>query len=1104
MYRQDLPLVTAVLVAMLGAVSLQAADWPTYQADARRSGSTAEELKPPLTAQWEFVPPHPPARDWPESERGPVRDDWHYGRYQYGYNSKSIPLVSKTRFGDALQVAAAGDAVYFASSAENRIYALDAAAGKIRWVFYTGAPPRLAPSVWKEKVYFGSDDGIAYCVNAADGKELWRRRAGPTNEMMIGHGRMMSHWPIRTSVLVDKGTAYFGAGLYTAEKLYLFAVNADDGKVIWQNTSYGRGGHVNFSPQGYILAAGKHLAVPGGRICPMLFDRAKGSLRWAIPRGGALHGGNYTMLSADGNTIYNGTQKLLAYDVSKANAKVAWNKPLPAVMFGWFRAWRLLIHKDTAYVVTNAEMLAIPVAKLGEAAKQVEKVQLTLYKNRKNKAKIDAAKKGLTQYLDKTCTWRLPCETPDAFIRAGSVLYAGGKETVVAADATSGKKIWEATVEGHARGLAVSNGRLLVSTTTGSIHCFVPKAAGADGKPQKIEPSVTDTPFPQDRLSPFYAQTAKRIVEETGVKRGYCLILGGGTGRLAYELAKLTQLNIYVAEPDAKKAASARTALAQARLYGARVCVNQTKLDSLPYPPYFANLVIAEETFLTGKLSTPPEELLRVLRPLGGVALVGQPAAAKKLGKAMDVAQLKTVIKKMEGMNAKASVKGTWATVTRKGLQGAGSWSHYYATPGNTGCSRDQLAEAPFRILWVGDPGPRNMLSRHKGPPTPLSVHGRIFIHGADIVMCYDAYNGLPLWERKVPGLTRRGMGEQSGNMVATPQDLFVVAQEKCLQLEAATGKLKQTYALPEHEGGKPRCWGWIAMQDGLLFGSRTKASPGQRYWQRPENISEMLFAIDPASGKTVWSYAGKAIANLSIAAGEGKIFFLEREVTEAQRKQAAEEWTPKTAKGKPAGSDVRLVVALNAKTGKLLWSKPLNVSTCLLDFKKKTVVLKYANNVLLVMPSVPDKKSKGPKAIALAGDTGNVLWRGIGAYTYRALIVGDSIYAAPYAFDLKTGAQKMRGKKPWKLHGNWKCSGPIASAKTLFYRGTPWSYGGMAMYNLSSSAERALGFGGQKPGCTSNMITGNGLLMVPDGTAQCTCDYAIQGTVVLYPKPRK
>ncbi len=66
-------------------------------------------------------------------------EDWHYGKYQYGYNSKSIPLVSKTRFGDAFQVAAAGYAVYFSSSAENKIYALDAASGTIRWTFFTDA-----------------------------------------------------------------------------------------------------------------------------------------------------------------------------------------------------------------------------------------------------------------------------------------------------------------------------------------------------------------------------------------------------------------------------------------------------------------------------------------------------------------------------------------------------------------------------------------------------------------------------------------------------------------------------------------------------------------------------------------------------------------------------------------------------------------------------------------------------------------------------------------------------------------------------------------------------------------------------------------------------
>ncbi|MDP6121835.1 MAG: 5-aminolevulinate synthase, partial [Rhodospirillales bacterium] len=51
-------------------------------------------------------------------------------------------------------------------------------------------------------------------------------------------------------------------------------------------------------------------------------------------------------------------------------------------------------------------------------------------------------------------------------------------------------------------------------------------------------------------------QAAATIVRDTGINKGYCLVVGCGPGRLAYELAMQTSLNIYVVDPDAKKVAA--------------------------------------------------------------------------------------------------------------------------------------------------------------------------------------------------------------------------------------------------------------------------------------------------------------------------------------------------------------------------------------------------------------------------------------------------------------------------------------------------------------------------------------------------------------------
>jgi len=57
-------------------------------------------------------------------------------------------------------------------------------------------------------------------------------------------------------------------------------------------------------------------------------------------------------------------------------------------------------------------------------------------------------------------------------ILAGQTLFAGGEGQVVAHDLRTGNELWKASVAGRAYGLAVSDGKLLVSTDLGRIVCF--------------------------------------------------------------------------------------------------------------------------------------------------------------------------------------------------------------------------------------------------------------------------------------------------------------------------------------------------------------------------------------------------------------------------------------------------------------------------------------------------------------------------------------------------------------------------------------------------------------------------------------------------------
>ncbi len=171
-----------------------AQDWATYQHDNRRSGVTSENLDLPLGEQWRYKSEHSPQQAW----SGPAKQDFWHNRYG---------LSAKVRYDQTFHVVAAGDAMYFGSSANDKVYCLDILTGQERWSFFTGGPVRLAPTVWDNKVYFGSDDGHVYCLKAEDGELIWKYRASPSSRMIPGNSRMISAWPVRSGVIIKDDVA---------------------------------------------------------------------------------------------------------------------------------------------------------------------------------------------------------------------------------------------------------------------------------------------------------------------------------------------------------------------------------------------------------------------------------------------------------------------------------------------------------------------------------------------------------------------------------------------------------------------------------------------------------------------------------------------------------------------------------------------------------------------------------------------------------------------------------------------------------------------------------------------------------------------------------
>jgi len=1099
---------------LIGAVAAGAVadDWPTYRHDNQRSGVSTEAMAGPLSRDWVFTPTHPPSHAWSDPQPKPI---------------EQVLELPRLRFDDAFHVAAVGGRVYFGSSADNKVYALDARTGQVVWQFYTDGPVRLAPTVWKDKVYAGSDDGKVYCLDAADGREIWQFRAAPSDEMVLGNGKMISLWPVRTGVLVDQDVAYFGAGLFPAEGLYLYAVNADNGSLLGKNDTYGQGGKGTVSPQGYMLASESKLFVPSGRSMPAAFSRQDGrflfhpSLSW---RNIGLSGGTYNVLVGD--LLLNAAEQIVGVD--EATGRLAFTEGLPASTPSK-GSRRVVVEGGVMYMLTGEEAVAVELESWLSISKQLNKLREVRSKlerrARSGKEKLPpsvrekierslAEQTKLEARLKEATKWRVACECNDSMVMTPGRLFVGGADVVMGLEVDTGKKTWQAKVNGRARGLAAANGRLLVSTDQGSIHCFV---RGQAGQKRRVRPEITPDPFAKSQLAKryanalgdfdlgaFYATTAETIVQDSGVKRGYALILDMGTGQMAMELARRTDLMIYALARPAQIGAL-RQALDAAGLYGKRVVVLGASVDALP--DYFANLIICERGFLLGGISIGTEDLLRLLKPCGGVAYVGRPPGAPEpLGRAPQPApgewlgQLREELVSLGEKDTTVAARGTWATIIRGPLPGAGRWTHQYADAGNTACSDDERVRGPIGILWFGQPGPGRMPSRHASNASPLAFGGRMFVQGENVIMAYDAYNGLLVWEREIPGALRLHLKNAVSNLAANDDSLFAAIGDKCLRIDAATGRTLQTYSAPPDRGDKPPKWEYMACVDDVLYGSRG---------------SECVFAIDVDNGKLRWVYEGRRIMPTTICMGDGRVFFVDRRVTKQQLAQGLEGLEPEAQvdrHGKPIKPDVRLVVALDAETGRKLWQRPQYVSDCVKISKGGgELIAMYADGVLLLCGQPWNGhfwreffggEFSRRSLIALGADDGRELWSGRKGYRSRPLIVGDWIVAEPWAHDLKTGREKPRinpitgVKEKWQMARPGHHCGNIAAApNALFFRS-----GSTAYYDLISDYG-TVHFGAQRPGCWINCIPANGVVMMPEASSGCVCPYSLHCTIVFAPR---
>ena len=674
----------STILIMLSALSselLFAADWPCYRGDAARTAKSTETLAFPLEPIWVYQPAQAPRPAWPD----PFRET-----HSMDFDAAFEPVV-------------ANGLVLLGSSADDCVRALDAKTGALKWRFATGGPVRFAPAVYGGAAYVGSDDGRLYCLDLATGREKWVFRGALNDRCVLGNRRLISRWPMRSGVLVDNGTAYFSAGMWPSEGVFVYAVDAATGKEIWVNDTsgcryqtqpHGSAAITGVAPQGYLAATERVLLVPTGRSVPAGYDRRNGNLlhftMGRVPKGS---GGAWVAVFPEQNLVQCSSRHTLFLDADTGEYHTPWS--------------------DTARRMT-------------------------------------------------------PLVIPSRQIRVGDMAIQGLDGAVVAYDASK-KEIWRRAVKGEARGLAVADGRLVVSTSTSHIYCF----ADAVGSPKVI----TEQPSGA-KDSPADTQTKKilSLMSKYGITKGYALLAGASDGRQAVSLAKASDLHVIVVPNEKSQVAAIREFLLDnTALHGSRVSVIEPEsLVSSALSPYFANLII-----VTGTVEEKAQkDLYRLLRPCGGVMIISGPSTGEQNGLLRSASIPAGEIQESAGSTL----------VVRGRLEGTFDW--------NSEESADQRLRLPLEVLWFGPPGPAGVLDRSLiGAKllAPVAANGRMFQLGENHLFAVDAYNGTPLWKRDIPHAVAAPRPIVN-NLAADDQSVYLDFGKVTYQLDAQTGAQQKVY----------------------------------------------------------------------------------------------------------------------------------------------------------------------------------------------------------------------------------------------------------------------------------------------------------------------
>ena len=1027
---------------------VQADDWPTWRYDAARSAASTEQLAAELHLEWRRDnPPLVPA--WSEDPR--------------------------LHFDAAYQPIVMDGTIFVASSHNDSVTAYDTQTGRKKWRFYTGMPVRFAPVAANERVYFGADNGIFYCLDASTGSVEWTFQAAPNDRKVIGNGRLISVWPVRGGPLLADGKIHFTAGVWPFEGTFLYTLDAATGHVVSMTSASGSsasqpGGPMilnNRTPEGYLAANREKLFIPCGRTAVTCLDRKSGKFidfKYSTSRATSYH------VSVMDRWLFHGS---VTYDMqAKKIAALSGSAPVFA--------------NDTLYGAVKGQVVAF----------DPNDPQVVKSKDRRGRPVITSTPRQLWA-LAADKIRQLPEKDRDKWIAANPIfvdimagrrLYGHHGKTVFAvdlpSDTTGAKLSFSATVGATPASMLAADGKLFVVTDQGSIHCF---------GPNKTEPKI----YPVEKTTPpvtvdAWTERAADLLQRSKAKNAYCLVVGVGRGRLIEEIARQSDLQIIGVDPDADKISRLRRHLDDQGLYATRVELLAANPLDCGLPPYLASLVVSEDLdaagFATG--GSFAKSIFNVLRPYGGTAyLTLSPNAHDPFAELVAASDLG---------GAKITRQGRLTLLSRIGaLPGSADWTHEWGDPSNSLVSRDELVKAPLGVLWFGGPASSGELfyNRHYWGPSMAVVGGRMFIQGPGKLTAVDVYTGRILWtipldhnENYNPG--RRGNDFEKHlagfHFLAVEDAVYLAIGREVLRVNPVDGKIVSKFVTPSPSDD----WGRIRVEGDVLLAPicRDYQADGKSHGKLPVE----LVAMNRHSGEKLW--AQKAYMSFPVlSVGADKVFCYDGLLEGLYGDQRRKGLVPKS-------SDVKFIKALDIKTGQEVWKTVTDLAATWTGYSRGKDVLMISNKTGMV---------------AIRGSDGAEIWRkkaeGLGFRGHpetlwdKIIVTDDRIIdqrGPGFSYEVATGNPVLRKHPITNQPVEWQftkaghhCNYAIASPHLLTFRAAEAGFCDIASGNTSR-------LHGYRSGCRNSLIPANGVLNSPNFAHACVCGVPIFTSLALVHQP--